>query len=57
MFGVVWEGVSEEEIWSLFDGDSSEGVEPALVSFLKLFGEGLISPECSVCHLAYDTKW
>jgi hypothetical protein len=57
VFGVEWERVSEEEVRPFFDGDSSEGIEPAFVSLLELLGESLVGLECSVSHFANNSKW
>jgi hypothetical protein len=57
VFEEVWEGVSEEEVWSLFEWDSPQGIKPAFVSFLQLFREGFVSSECSIRHFTYDTEW
>ena len=52
MLGVEGERVSEEEVGSFLERNSSQGIEPALVSLLKLLGESLIGLECSVGHFA-----
>ena len=56
MFHVVWEGVFEVEVRAFFKWDSSEGVEPTLVTLLQLFGEGFVAFEGSVGHFANDSQ-
>lgn len=56
VLGVEGERVSKEEVWSFFDGNSSQGIEPALVSLLKLLGECLVGSECSVSHFVNNTQ-
>lgn len=56
VLGVEGEWVSKEEIWSFFNRNSSQGIEPALVSLLKLLGECLVGSECSVSHLVNNTQ-
>lgn len=58
VLGVKGEWVSKEEVWSFFDRNSSKGIEPALVSLLKLLRESLVGLERSVGHFAnYTQRW